>query len=388
MPRAEELRVQRRPIHRSRRILGASQLSRGTRRCWAGSWRCSWGTVAAGTRAVSAEGAVGDLLEAGTRAPGGGWDAVPRDSAPRGVEEGAWHLPVTSEKLCDHTAGEESREDPSEAACRDSRRGACRREQRGRGAGGAQAGTGREQRRWRERRWKAVSAERARRRAGSQVARDPEARRGEEAGRAGAGGGRGQGGRAAEESAGGSASRSWPFGWWSGRGLEDVSATALEVGTCVLLVVRSRTGCTKPHWELRSSLAVTRRPESVSSETVETAGDPNGPMWRIRRLKGTSGPRCQGCIWIDMGRQEASAMLESRAAGICSRDAKASRQTFATTWDGSVGLTQDWRGRGAANGPFLQAVGKGLGWDGGRQAGVPAAGQDMPGFICAAHGLA
>lgn len=44
----------------------------------------------------------------------------------------------------------------------------------------------------------------------------------------------------------------------------------------------------------------------------------------------------------------------------------------------------------AANGPWgvLQAVGEGLGWDGGRQAGVPAAGQDMPGFICAAHGLA
>lgn len=60
---------------------------------------------------------------------------------------------------------------------------------------------------------------------------------------------------------------------------------------------------------LGAPLVVGRDPQTrvgEGSETVETAGDPNGPMWRIRRLKGTSGPRCQGCIWIDMDRQAGS----------------------------------------------------------------------------------
>lgn len=75
-------------------------------------------------------------------------------------------------------------------------------------------------------------------------------------------------------------------------------------------------------------------------------------------------------------------LLAVEGSGICSRDAKASRQTFATTWDGSgrgVGLTQagllDWRagapGSSRPMGPGASCRPWGRAWDGtvgGRQA--------------------
>lgn len=151
---------------------------------------------------------------------------------------------------------------------------------------------------------------------------------------------------------------------------------------------------------LGAPLVVGRDPQTrvgEGSETVETAGDPNGPMWRIRRLKGTSGPRCQRCIWIDMGGQAVVGYaaggrgLLGFVPGMPKPHARHLRQpgmAAAEAWALTQAEQLDWRvrrGQWALGRPAGRGEGLGMGqW----AAGVPAAGQDMPGFICAAHGLA